>query len=145
VAKKGMKLPTERQVLQAIFDAHYGEYLEKLAGEDRSAASLESVYVPIDMAKIADGLKVPVPVLFGYLFNHLNLKHPPRQDRGEFYEREIDGKRDMVNFPVLIAILASLQREHEIAELSLSVATIAAVFAGLAVIVLPVLSALGKG
>ena len=67
-----MKIPTDRQILDAIYNEYYSTFTEYSKKEaDRSA----KIYVPIDCGKIARKLGVDGDIVFGRLYYHLEKKY----------------------------------------------------------------------
>lgn len=107
-----MKPPTDFRILREIYSRHYSEF----AAFSKENPSRETkIYVPIDIPAVASRLGVDPDIVFGRLYYHLDKKHGYKQDNGSsvhlFTPRAGDDK-DCVNFPLLAAVLASLEQEN---------------------------------
>jgi hypothetical protein len=141
-------LPTDLEILEAIYDRYYPEFARgakdapPLHGNVDTTALRESkVYVPIDIAAIAQGLSVDGDLVFGRLYYHLENKYG--YQRGEddakvpFFTLRAGNATHCVNFPYMAAVLADLRDEHGkfqwsngVALVSLLVSIVALVVAG---------------
>ena len=97
-------IPTEREVLRAIYD----QYKEKYEAE-LSIQPIRQTIVPIDLQGVATTLGISKYVLFGYLHYHLDAKY--RYPAGEkssvhLFMPNVGELRNGINFPYLVAILA---------------------------------------
>jgi len=105
-----MKIPTDRKILEAIFN-HYKTCFERYeVSADRSS----KIYVPIDCQKIADLLGTERDIVFGRLYYHLERKHGYTQQDGtkvHFFVLKVGNDAKCVNFPLLVSVLAGLQEE----------------------------------
>jgi hypothetical protein len=102
-----MKLPTDRRVLECIFEMYEASYL--------GASRANDPYVAIDVGAVAKELECSPELLFGRLYYHLDQKYRYRQDNGSvvsLFQIQIGGKRHAVQFPYLSAILAGLNLEQ---------------------------------
>lgn len=68
-----MKLPTDLQILEAIYNEYYEPYSNFSKGEENGRDS--KAYMPIDIDLIASKLNVDAGIIFGRLYNHLNKLH----------------------------------------------------------------------
>jgi len=106
-----MKIPTDRQVLQAIYD----RYKDSLEHFDRNLADRQSkIMVPIDCEEIAQRLQVHPDIVFGRLYYHLDQKYGykmPDGSRASLFAMVAGRDRDCVNLPFLASVLAGLQEE----------------------------------
>jgi hypothetical protein len=105
-------LPTDRKILEAIYQRYYGTFASfSKESPDREA----KIYVPLDLESIAEELGVDTDIVFGRLYYHLEKKHGYKWDDGTnvyFFSRYIKNDRHCVNFPLLASVLAGLQAEH---------------------------------
>lgn len=105
-------LPTDIQILDRI----YNRYYEEFTSFDKEEARREGkVYVPIDIASVADDLSVDGDIVFGRLYYHLENKHGYKQENGSLvhlFAFQIGGERHAVNFPYLASILAGMREEQ---------------------------------
>jgi hypothetical protein len=109
-----IKLPSDRIILQAIYD----KYHESFLNFEANMADRESkIMVPIDCEAIADQLRVHPEIVFGRLYYHLQREHGYKRDEGEprvaFFVIEAGSRRHCVNLPLLASVLAGLQEDHE--------------------------------
>ena len=130
--------PTDLQILQAIYDRYYDEFISyQKGGSQRRTKN----YVPIDIASISASLDTDPDIVFGRLHYHLNQKYSiidkSDNSRAPFFDAfEVD--RHSVQFPLLASVLASLHDERSrfmktvyLATASFVISIIAAVISGL--------------
>ena len=104
------KPPTDRKIIQKIHD----KYLQDFGNFDKDEVEptrSTKIFVPIDFQAIAIELRVDPDIVFGRLYYHLNKKFGYARDDGtrvQLFERQVNGDRDVVNFPLLSAVLAEL-------------------------------------
>lgn len=107
--------PTDRELLEAIYTRHRDDFASHLKGTLPSRSS--KILVPIDIAAIAEQLGVDIDSVFGRLYYHLDPKYgEPREDgraRKVFFTPRAGSDKNCVNFPLLEAVLASLQQQHD--------------------------------
>jgi len=95
------------------------------------------IYVPLDIRKVAEGLKTEEDIVFGRLYYQLEHKYGyVKSDKTHvhFFKLSIqlmDGRREihLINFPYMAAILADLRHEHKVQRLNLWTAIGSAAFA----------------
>jgi hypothetical protein len=107
-----MKVPTDYEILNAIYDRYYKTFAGFSADAPERAAK---VYVPLDIRDIAAGLGVDADTVFGRLYYHLEQKYGYKNDDGSrvhFFALGIGDDRHCVNFPLLGAVLAGLREER---------------------------------
>lgn len=117
-------LPTDLQILNAIYDRYY-QVFTNFSDENRTRGT--KIYVPIDIPQIARDLKVDDDIVFGRLYYHLNQKHGYQQDDGahvNFFTMRSGGDRHCVNFPLIASVLADLRAEHRKYRLATSMAIV---------------------
>ena len=71
-----MRIPTDLDVMQAIYDTYLAAYNE------RSKTPRNSPYLPIDVRAVASSLNSNPDVLFGRLYYHLAPKYGTTDDSG---------------------------------------------------------------
>src|ERR1700682_5580406 len=106
------KLPTDRELLRAVYDRNYAEFA---AFDSKAPTRATKIYVPIDIATIADQLKVDNELAFGRLYYHLEPKFGEPEGKSEIHFFLIalpsasGTERHVINFPLLESVLASLE------------------------------------
>ena len=65
------RIPTDREILQEIYDRHYETYVS--FSKEKPSRSAK-IMVPIDIEIIAKHFKVDVDIIFGRLYYHLEKK-----------------------------------------------------------------------
>src|SRR3990172_8466373 len=128
-------LPTDRKILECIYEMYESVYPGKESGEVRGK---NDPYLPIKVSEVASRLGCIPEMLFGRLYYHLDAKYRYKQDDGaqvHLFSIQVGSERHCVNFPYLAAVLAEKDEEHarqlwslglSIAALVLSVASIIA-------------------
>lgn len=107
-----MKVPTDLQVLQAIYEEYHHEFSRFSRGSENNRQT--KIFVPINCQKIAQSLGVDGDIVFGRLYYHLEQKHGYKRSDGSnvaFFTLQAGSDRHCVNFPLLASVLASLQDE----------------------------------
>jgi hypothetical protein len=98
---RGKTLPTNLQVLDAIYSRYYDTFADFDSKGDRE----HKVFVPIDIPMIARDLEVDPDIVFGRLYYHLDHQYAYRKDNNVrvhlFVKDDIPKIRDAVNFPYL--------------------------------------------
>ena len=136
------RLPTDLQILNAIYDRYYETFTKYTDGDKSRSAK---IYVPIDIKQIADDLKVDCDIIFGRLYYHLEQKHGYRQDDGSvvlFFSLRAGDDVHCVNFPLLAAVLADLRDQARKYNLATWIA-VAALIMSIVSIVLSIIGQLG--
>lgn len=128
-------LPTDRRILECIYQMYQDSYPGKEVGEARGK---NDPYLPINVTDVAARLGCLPELLFGRLYYHLDAKYRYDQDGGanvHLFSLQVGSERHCVNFPYLAAVLAEKNEEHSrqlwslwlsIAALVLSVGAIVA-------------------
>jgi hypothetical protein len=105
------KLPTDRFVLECIFEMYESSYpgprLSSGAGEN-------DPYVAIDIQAVAKKLGCDPELLFGRLYYHLDQKYRYKQDGGAIvalFHLRVGEKLHAIQFPYLASILAGLNQD----------------------------------
>jgi len=124
-----MKIPTDRKILELIFD----EYKDTFKGYIKADGTRDSrIYVPIDCAKIAKKLNTDRDIVFGRLYYYLDEKYGYKRDDGStvhLFALAVGKDVKCVNFPMLASVLASLRSEFKKFVVPIIVSTISVVIA----------------
>ncbi len=105
------KLPTDRYVLQCIFDMYQSSYPGQRTAGGRGE---NDPYISIDIPAIANKLACSPELLFGRLYYHLDQKYRYKQEGGDLvplFYLQVSDKRHAVQFPYLASILAGLNQD----------------------------------
>jgi len=119
-------IPTDIEILEAIFEKYYPAFLELSpleTGERRSP------FFPIDIRQIAEGFDVDPDIVFARLYYHLENKY--KYDKVSLFQLQIGGKQNAVHLPYLSSILADLRVEDKRHRWSLILSLISVVVAAL--------------
>ena len=103
--------PTDFELLRAIYERHGDDFT---ASGPRSEAAT-GVALPIDIPAIAVTLNTDPDSVFGRLYHHLDRKYgEPRDEPGRIalFIAQPGDEPDLVNFPLLEAVLADLWQER---------------------------------
>jgi len=101
-------LPTEREVLLAIYEMYDSSYPGSAPGEN-------DPYLAIDIQQVAQKLGCKKHLLFGYLYYYLDHKYRYQTTPNTYvqlFALQAGQLRHAVNFPYLSAILAAAKQEH---------------------------------
>jgi hypothetical protein len=128
-------LPTDLQILEAIYDRYYDEFQSfTTATPDRQAKN----YVSIDIPALASKLQVDPDIVFGRLHYHLQEQHGFERKSGHstvyvpFFTKEFGGNH--VNFPLLSSVLASLREDERRFRSDRALSIVAIVFSVVAIV-----------
>lgn len=106
-----MKLPTDRYLLECIFQMYERDYPGPISA---SGHGENDPYVPVDLRAVAKKAGCSPELLFGRLYYHLNQKHRYKQPNGaevSLFELNFKNSGHAVQFPYLASILAGLNQE----------------------------------
>jgi hypothetical protein len=124
------RLPTDREILRAIYDRYYSDYM---SFDKASPLRTAKNYVPLDIPEIAASLGVDGEVVFARLYYHFRPKFTlvDGKTRTPFFAKQLfdstDPKdRHVVNFPMLTSVLADLDYEYRKTRLPLRVSMFSA-------------------
>ncbi len=113
------KLPTDLQILNAIYNQCYNQFTAfSKNNPDRSAKN----FIPIDIAQIAKRFGVDVDIIFGRLYYHLEQKYGyKRSDNTKvaFFTLQAGADKNCINFPYMASVLANLrdrEKKHSAAK-----------------------------
>lgn len=122
------KIPTERQLLEAILDRYESDYVN-------AKPPPRIPYIPIDLDAIGHEFGVEQGIIEAMLWHHMERKYGFTDNRGiqhHLFEPYADGNPNVIDFPFAAAIYAGLREEDKrhkwsirMAALSLVVSTIA--------------------
>jgi len=121
------KLHTDRQILRCLYDMHVDDYPAKGA-----------VHLPVDVGAVAARLGCNTDLLFGRLYYDMGtrLKHrspaDPHHILAAVFDKTAGG--DVINFPYLAGLLASMDHEHRKASWTIGLSIFAAVVSVLALL-----------
>lgn len=106
------RIPTDREILQEIYNRHYHSYASFLKEHPSRSAK---IMVPVDIEEIAKHFNVDVDIIFGRLYYHLEEKFGyarPGGSKVHFFALKAGTDVESVNFPLMTSILAGLHEEH---------------------------------
>ncbi len=106
------KLPTDRNLLEAIFKGYYAPFA---AFSEEAKTRSAKIWMPIDVDAIARKFRTDPDMIFGRLYYHLNGKYGQVGTDGVrlgFFEMRVGGDKHCVNFPFLASVLADLKEER---------------------------------
>jgi hypothetical protein len=110
------RVPTDREILEAIYRRYYSLYTNISSGRD-AVTSDNRIYLPVDLAVIADELETDGNLVFGRLYYYLDQKHAYKAGDGAevhlFWLRFGSAQSPhQINFPMLASVLAALQEDE---------------------------------
>jgi hypothetical protein len=119
-------LPTDRDVLRAIFETYESQYPGPVP--EGGVRPANDPFVPVDLNAVARRLNTKPELLFGRLYYHLEAKHRYQQSGGtcvNLFLLNPQDKGHSVNYPYLAALLAGHDQEHRRQLFSVSVSLVA--------------------
>lgn len=118
--------PTDIRILEEIYRRYYGQFAEfSKDSPDRNS----KIYIPIDIASLANHFQIDGDILFGRLYYYLERKYGFEQSDGTkvpFFSLRTGQEKHVVHFPLLASVLAELQgqRKKHLIAIWLSIAAI---------------------
>lgn len=107
-----MKCPSDREILQTIYDMYYEEFQNYVTGATQGRRT--KVFVPVDCKRVAKKLAVDGDIVFGRLYYALQEKYGYTKNDGKtnvaFFE-QIPPDGWCINFPLMASVLAGLQED----------------------------------
>jgi len=105
------RLQTDLEILEEIYDRYYPVF-SSFSKEAPSRSTKN--FVPIDIDSIAKHFEVDPDIIFGRLYYHLNKKYgytQPDGSRVHFFALQAGSDKEVIQFPLLASVLASLKEE----------------------------------
>lgn len=96
------------EILITIYTEYLGDFLN-FNTENKNRE--EKIYIPIDIKKIAKTLKTDEELIFGRIYHYLNKKHS--YDKTPLFEISMGKDRHVIQFPLMVSILADLLADHK--------------------------------
>ena len=121
------KVPTDLQILNAIYDAYYDEFCRNTE-ENPTRAS--KIFVPIDLERIASDFGVNGDIIFGRLYYDLENRYGYKTGTNTsvaFFTMQAGGDRHAINVPYMASVLAGLRDEHRKYRVATAIAFISLV------------------
>src|SRR5688572_3848249 len=106
-----MKVPSDRQILKAIYDLYYDEF----SSFDKGNPSRQTkILVPIKCKEIGKKLGVDSDIIFGRLYYHFEKEYAYMKGnaRVHFFANSAGEEIHCINFPYMAAVLGKLEDEH---------------------------------
>jgi hypothetical protein len=132
-------LPTDLEILNAIYDQHYNEFAHHADKRPKKAV------VAVDISTIAERLGVDPDIIYGRLRYHLDHRyayqtnHPTDPDnlwiRLFIAKTAYDIPQDSVHFPYLASVLAEMRADEKKQQTQTNIAWFSLAVSILAVIV----------
>lgn len=101
--------PTDLEILEKIYKKYNSDFIT--FSKDESNRVTKN-YVPIDIESIANHFSVDVDIIFGRLYYHLDKKYGFIQadnSKVPFFSREVGSDKNVIHFPLLTSVIASLR------------------------------------
>ncbi len=96
------------KILNRIYDGYYETFVKNKPS--RSSNN----YIPIDIGRLAEDLRVDADIIFGRLYYHLDEKHRYKEEDGSMvhlFALRVGDDSECVHFPFLASVLADLRAE----------------------------------
>lgn len=129
-----MKIPTDREILQVIYDKYYDTF----TSFDRENPNRDAkIYVPINVDEVADKLGVDGDIIFGRLYFDMNNRYGFERNGAKVYLFANRLKKDIhcIQFPYMASVLAGLQLEQRRNRRTNIISWVSLFIAGLSLIV----------
>ncbi len=123
------KPPTDRQILQKIYDRYYGEFV---AWTPTNQVRSAKMYVPIDIQRLSREFGIDADILFGRLYYVLDHRHGYKREDGStvpFFTRQAGEDINAVHFPMLASVLAEMREEADRFRLATLISGVSAIIA----------------
>ena len=120
-----VRLPTDRYLLQCIYDMYQADYPGPKAAAGPGA---NDPYVPINVHAVAAKVGMSPELVFGRLYFHLDQKYRYKHDNGvtvSLFTLKVEEKRHAVQFPYLASILAAQNQEFRRFAVGLTMSSVA--------------------
>jgi hypothetical protein len=129
--------PTDLQLLESIYDNYYPTFI---SFEKEKPSRESKIYVPIDIAEISRDFHIDSDIIFGRLYYDLDKKYSYIESNGvsvRFFLSKADTpiKKDMIQFPFLASVYASLRDEKQKFITTTWLSVIALIISGVATLV----------
>jgi len=106
-------LPTDLQILNTIYNKYYDKFI---SFSKKDSDRISKIFIPIDIALIAEELKVDVDIIFGRLYYHLESKYGYQNPDGtkvSFFTIKAGTDINCINFPYMASVLANLREKEK--------------------------------
>lgn len=107
-----MRMPTDYEILNEIYERYYQTFTAFSRNDPNRSAK---IFVPLDIATIANRFHVDGDIIFGRLYYHLEQKYGyvrPDGTRVAFFTPAAGSDKHCINFPLLGAVLAGMRQER---------------------------------
>lgn len=137
-----MKPPSDRKILQYIYDTYYEEFSSFVHEQSRKESENDEnsrrtkIYVPISVEEIGNHFGVDKDIIFGRLYYYLNKKYNHRDfdNTLTYFFTSIKDDGHCINFALLSSVLASLHEDYQNFWVTTTIAIYATIIAALAVL-----------
>jgi hypothetical protein len=112
--RKMKNTPTDIEILNKIYNNYYKAFSS--FSKDKPNRQTK-IFLPIDIKKIADELKVDEDIIFGRLYYDFEKRYGYKQDDGtnaHFFSLAVGNDRHCINFPYAASILANIEFQQEL-------------------------------
>ncbi|OJW16721.1 MAG: hypothetical protein BGO44_01165 [Legionella sp. 39-23] len=95
------------KILETIYSLYLEDFLN-YSPENKTRE--EKIYLPIEIKKIAEILRTDEELIFGRIYHYLNKKHS--FDKTPLFEIKLGTDIHVIQFPLMVSILAELLNDH---------------------------------
>lgn len=127
------RMPTDRKILSYIYKEYYVSFESFYKQGDIESRS-SKIYVPINIYEVAEKFNVDPDIIFGRLYYHLDKKYGYEQIGGtkvHLFSPKAGKDSNVVNFPLLGAIVSELEESEKKYFLSVILSIIAIIISAL--------------
>ena len=129
------KLPTDLEILDAIYERYYDTFASFSKGEPSRSTK---IFIPIDIDSISKDMSVDADIVFGRLYYHLEQKYGYKHPGGSkvsFFTLKAGKNINCVNFPYMASVLAKLRDESKRQKTATKIAVISLCVAGVSLVI----------
>lgn len=110
---KKYRIPSDLEIIKTIVNEYYTIFINY---DEAKKTRATKIYVPIDIEKLSNKLKMDSELLFSRLYYYLDSKHRYDQNDGSkvyLFTLKVGNDNKCINYPYLTSIYAGMIDEHK--------------------------------